>query len=190
MQDEMTIAEAADRVSSWLPGHRVEILMGSMIVTPPADGAHVLSLTWLMGEFHDARARQAGVRYGQAIGLWLSSGPDDYAIPDFAVVDADFMDADVRKNCYAANIFRLVLEVTSSNWSDDRITKAECYALSGIPAYVVVDRNHDEVLVHTEPEGAKYQRITPYKRGATFPLPSCVGVALELSVDRLLDGDD
>ncbi|WP_225859175.1 Uma2 family endonuclease [Streptomyces albicerus] len=190
IQDEMTIADAADRVSSWLPGHRVEILKGSMIVTPPPDGAHAMSLTWLMGEFHDAGARRAGVRYGQAIGLWLSSGPDDYAVPDFAVVDADFMDAHVQKNCYAPNVFRLVLEVTSSNWADDTLMKVECYANSGIPAYVVVDRKHDLVVVHSGPEGDKYATVTPYKRGTTVPLPSSIGVTVELSADRLLDGDD
>ncbi|MFI5745526.1 Uma2 family endonuclease [Streptomyces sp. NPDC051644] len=190
MVHETTVSDAAERLFHELPGHRVEIIKESIIVTPPADGAHALSLTWLIEAFHSAGARQAGVRYLQAIGLWLSSGPDDYAIPDFVVVDADFRDAHVQRNCYAPNVFRLVLEVTPSNWSDDTVAKVECYAETGIPVYVVVDRKHDHVLVYTDPGADDYRTCSTYKRGSEVPLPASVGVDVKLSVDRLLDGDE
>jgi len=42
-------------------------------------------------------SRSSGVSLGdeetevlQGIGLWLPSGPEDYAIPDLALVDSDF----------------------------------------------------------------------------------------------------
>lgn len=187
IQHETTIAEAADSLSRALPGHRVEVLQGRLTVTPPVDGAHARSLRWLTEEFSRAGALDAGIDYPQAIGLWLPTGPGDYSIPDFSVVDVDFMDAHVEKNCYAPHVFRLVLEVTSSNWADALGPKVDCYAQAGIPAYVVVDRRHDEVLLYTDPRDGAYQTRAPYKRGMFLPVPASLGISLELSVDRLLD---
>jgi Uma2 family endonuclease len=189
MLHESSLAEAADRLWEELPGHRVEILNGSIVVTPPPDGPHQETLTWLIEEFSRVRARQAGIRYLQGVGLWLPTGPDDYAVPDFSVVDADFKDALVEKNCYAPHVFRLVLEVTSSNWTNDTATKVDIYARANIPAYLVVDRRHDEVLLHTDPADGKYPDPVRYQRGQSVPVPEPVGVSLDLSVDTLLDGD-
>ncbi|MFI5764636.1 MULTISPECIES: Uma2 family endonuclease [unclassified Streptomyces] len=190
IQHETTIAEAADRLSRELPGHRVEILHGRLTVTPPADGSHALSLSWLIEKFYDAGARKAGLRYVQGIGLWLPTGPDDYAIPDFSLVEADFRDHKVEKNCFAPDVFRLVIEVTSSNWADDIGTKAEGYARAHVPVYVIADRHHDEAVLCADPRNGKYRLRQSYKRGTSIPLPESVGVALELSVDLLLDGDE
>jgi Uma2 family endonuclease len=189
LQHELTLSEAADLLSRALPGHRVEILQGRLTVTPPPDGSHALSLTWLVVAFDRAGAREAGIRYVQGVGLWLPTLRDDYAIPDFSIVDEDFRDALVQKNCYAPNVFRLVAEVTSSNWSDDLGPKVECYAEAGIPVYIVADRKHDEVLLHRDPVDGKYAAAERYKRGQSVPVPESVGVALDLSVDTLLDGD-
>ncbi|MFE3684854.1 Uma2 family endonuclease [Streptomyces sp. NPDC059095] len=189
VQHELTMSEAADLLSSALPGHRVEILQGRLTVTPPPDGSHALALTWLVVAFDRAGAREAGLRYVQGVGLWLPTLPQDFAIPDFSVLDDDFRDAHLGKNCYAPNVFRLVVEVTSSDWSDGLGPKVECYAQAGIPAYVIVDRKHDEVLLYQDPVDGKYAKPQHYKRGQSVPVPEVVGVALELSVDTLLDGD-
>ncbi|MEU6444841.1 Uma2 family endonuclease [Streptomyces sp. NPDC047046] len=185
----LTLSEAADLLERGLPGHRVEILQGRLTVTPPPDGSHALSLSWLVEAFAGAGARKAGLRYVQGLGLWLPTRPDDFAIPDFSIVDAHFRDALVRRSCYAPEVFRLVLEVTSSNWSDDLGPKVESYAAAGVPVYVVVDRKHDEVLLHRDPEDGVYTRVEHFKRGSFVPVPESVGVALDLPVDTLLDGD-
>jgi len=189
LQHELTLGEAADLLSRALPGHRVEILQGRLTVTPPPDGSHALSLTWLVEAFGGAGARKAGLRYVQGIGLWLPTLADDYSIPDFSVVDDDFRDALVQKNCYAPNVFRLVVEVTSSNWSDDLGPKVESYAEAGIPVYIVADRKHDEVLLYQNPVDGEYDAPQRFKRGYSVPVPESVGVTLDLSVDTLLDGD-
>nr|WP_202472818.1 Uma2 family endonuclease [Streptomyces sp. SID4921] len=189
MQSELTIGEAAEQAARSLPGHRVEILQGRLTVTPPADVSHALALSWLSEEF-GARARGVGLRLVQAVGIWLPTGPDDYVIPDLSVVEADIRDAHVMRNCYAPHVFRMVLEVTSTNWADDLGPKVEGYAQAGIPVYVVADRKHDQVLVCTDPRGGEYRNRTPHKRGMTFTVPDVVGVEMELSVDRLLDGDE
>ena len=190
IEREMTMAEAADRVSSWLPGHRVEIIRGSLIVSPPPDEPHQGTVFEVGYAFRQAGAKEAGLKVRPGIGLWLPTGSADYAMPDLAIVEADIADALVQKNCYAPHVFRMVLEVTSSNWSDDTLIKPEVYAETGIPVYLVVDRKHDEVLLYTDPAEGKYPNPLRYKRGQTVPVPESVGVTLELSVDTLLDGDD
>jgi len=40
MLHESSLSDAADRLWEELPGHRVEILNGSIVVTPPPDGPH------------------------------------------------------------------------------------------------------------------------------------------------------
>ncbi|MGW0393568.1 Uma2 family endonuclease [Streptomyces sp. NPDC003042] len=189
-QHRTTIAEAADRLSTQLPGHRVEILQRRLTVTPPADGRHARTLTRLTVAFHKAGATEAGLEFLQGIGLWLPTGPDDYAIPDFSLVEEDFLDSKVQKNCYAPDVFRMIVEVTSSNWSDDIGVKVESYAKADIPVYVIADRHHDEVVVYTDPRSASYRLRRTFKRGSSVPLPEYIGVTLELPVDRLLDGDE
>lgn len=148
-----------------------------------------------LGEAADQLARalpghRVEILQGRLTVFWLPTSPEDFAIPDFSVVDEDFRDAHVTKNYYAPNVFRMVVEVTSSNWSDDLGPKAECYAQAGIPAYLIADRKHGEVLLYQDPADGKYPDPVRYKRGQTVPVPESVGVSLELSVDTLLDGDD
>ncbi|MEU6479506.1 Uma2 family endonuclease [Streptomyces sp. NPDC047017] len=188
LQQELTLGEAADQLARALPGHRVEILQGRLTVTPPPDGSHGLSLTKLCRALERAGIDGSGAEWVQGVGLWLPTAREDFAIPDLSVVDDDFRDAHVTKNYYAPDVFRLVVEVTSSNWSDDLGPKVECYAQAGIPAYLIADRKHDEVLLHTEPADGKYPDPERFKRGQVVPLPESIGFRLELSVDTLLDG--
>ncbi|MFF9406677.1 Uma2 family endonuclease [Streptomyces anandii] len=190
MLHESSLADAADRLWEELPGHRVEILNGSIVVTPPPDGPHQVTLSSLIVACRKAGDRQAGLRTVAGIGLWLPTGPDDYAVPDLAIVDADFQDAPVEKNSYAPHVFRLVLEVTSSNWTNDTATKVDVYARAGIPVYLIADRRHDEVLVYADPVDGKYADPVRYQRGQSVPVPESVGVTLDLAVGTLLDGED
>ncbi|MEU9181930.1 Uma2 family endonuclease [Streptomyces sp. NPDC048550] len=159
-------------------------------MTPPADGAHALTLSWLIEKFYEAGAKKAGLRYVQGIGIWLPTGPDDYAIPDFALVSKGFLDFKGRNNCYSPDVFRLIVEVTSSNWSDDLGSKVDAYAKADIPFYIIVDRRHDEVVVCRDPRNGTYRLRTSHKRGESITVPEYVGVSLDLPVDRLLDGDE
>lgn len=188
IQHETTVGEVAEQISRTLTGHRVEIIQGRITVTPPPDGEHALTLLWVTEEY-GRQARTAGLRAPSGIGVWLPSGPQDYAIPDLSIVDADFRDARVEKNCFAPHVFRMVLEVTSSNWADDLGPKVECYAQAGIPIYLVVDRRHDEVLLYADPREGAYRTRTPYKRGTSVQVPKSLGIDMELSVDQLLNGD-
>ncbi|MBH1935577.1 Uma2 family endonuclease [Streptomyces sp. AV19] len=175
----------AEEISEKFPGHRVEILGGQVIVTPPADGPHGESLTDVMLPLIAAGVHGGESRVIQALGLWLPSGEDDYAIPDLSVVDADYQDHLIEYNSYDPAVFRMVLEVTSSNYRTDLRTKVALYAEAGIPVYVIVDRKHQRVHVLTDPHNGEYEH-TVHAPGSTFTLPLSIGAEVKLSVDILL----
>src|SRR5690606_3689810 len=126
--DERPLIAEANLLMDRLPGYRVEIIGDQLLVTPPPDGPHTVVLTDLMLPFATAGLHGADSKVVQGIGLWLPTDTEDYAIPDLVVVDADFHDHLIENNSYDPVCFRLVLEVTSSNWKTDLKTKVAAYA--------------------------------------------------------------
>ncbi|WP_153456742.1 Uma2 family endonuclease [Streptomyces smaragdinus] len=186
-ESALSLAAAADLLSEAHPGFRVEIIGGQILVSPPADGLHARALTRLMAPFLTAGPIGEGFEVLQAVGLWLPTGAEDYAIPDLAIVDADFYEHRVGKNCYDPVVFRLVLEVTSSNYRTDLRTKVAAYADAQVPVYVIVDRKHDRLHVLTEPEGSDYASHEIHPRGQLVALPDSIGAKVTLDVTALLD---
>ncbi|WP_432024073.1 Uma2 family endonuclease [Streptomyces parvus] len=181
-----TLLETANRLTEQLPGHRVEIIGGVITVAPPADGPHARALTKLMRPFISAGLDDGESEVLQGVGLWLPGGPQDFAIPDLAIVDADFDDHLIKNNSYDPACFRLVLEVTSGNYQNDLRNKVTAYAQAKIPVYVIVDRRHSRVHVLTEPLPAGYDRHEVYAPGQQAPLPASIGAELSLDVDEIV----
>lgn len=122
----------------------------------------------------------------QAIGLWLPAGPEDYAIPDLSLVDADFEEHLMQYNCYDPAVFRLVLEVTSSNYQQDLRNKVTAYAEAKIPVYVIVDRKHNRLHVLTDPVGGDYVNHRVHAPGEQIVLPESIGAEVKLDVSAML----
>ncbi|MFG3141927.1 Uma2 family endonuclease [Streptomyces sp. NPDC048211] len=180
------LLDTANRLAEQHPGYRVEIIGGVITVAPPPDGPHANALTTLMIPFLAAGLHGEESRVLQGIGLWLPGGPEDYAIPDLAIVDADLDEHRLENNCYDPAVFRLVLEVTSSNYSSDLRIKVAAYAEAKIPVYVIVDRKHSRVHVLTEPLGGAYDRHEVYAPGQEAPLPDSIGAEVTLDVAGLI----
>ncbi|MEU6627587.1 Uma2 family endonuclease [Streptomyces parvus] len=181
-----TLLETANRLTEQLPGHRVEIIGGVITVAPPADGPHARALTKLMRPFISAGLDDGESEVLQGVGLWLPGGPQDFAIPDLVIVDADFDDHLIKNNSYEPACFRLVLEVTSGNYQNDLRNKVTAYAQAKIPVYVIVDRKHSRVHVLTEPLPAGYDRHEVYAPGQQAPLPASIGAEVSLDVDEIV----
>ncbi|WP_328771780.1 Uma2 family endonuclease [Streptomyces sp. NBC_00286] len=176
----------ANRLMDRNPGYRVEIIGGQILVTPPPDGPHAVALTDLMLPFLTAGLHGTESRVVQGVGLWLPTGTEDYAIPDLSLVDADFQDHYVENNCYDPVCFRLVLEVTSSNYRTDLRDKVKAYASAKIPVYVIVDRKHQRLHVLTDPAGDDYEKHRPHSPGEVVTLPEAVGAEVTLDVKQIL----
>ncbi|MFD5433877.1 Uma2 family endonuclease [Kitasatospora sp. NPDC127067] len=184
--EQPTLLETAELISTQFAGHRVEILGGQITVTPPPDGQHGDSLTSISIPLLVAGLHGETTRLIQGIGLWLPGGPSDFAVPDMSIVDADYADHLIERNCYDPVIFRLVLEVTSSNHLIDLKIKPLLYAEAGVPAYVIVDRKNLKVMVLTEPRDGEYRVHAVHHPGQSFTLPESIGAAVTLSVDDVL----
>lgn len=122
----------------------------------------------------------------QNVGVWLPSGQEDFAIPDLAVVDADFEEHLSQYNCYDPAVFRLVLEVTSGNYQQDLRNKVTAYAEAKIPVYVIVDRKHNRLHVLTEPVAGDYASHRIHAPGEQVVLPDSIGAEVKLDVAAVL----
>ncbi|MCJ1677704.1 Uma2 family endonuclease [Streptomyces sp. APSN-46.1] len=182
----LTLLEEADQLMERNPGYRVEIIGGILTVTPPPDAPHARALTKLMAPFLAAGLGDSETEVLQGIGLWLPDGPEDYAIPDLSVVDGDIDDHLIEFNCYDPAAFRLVLEVTSSNYNNDLRAKAVAYAQAQVPVYVIVNRKHQRVHVLTDPIEGKYDSHRILAAGELATLPDSIGAKVTLDVEQLL----
>jgi Uma2 family endonuclease len=178
-----TLLAAADEVWERLPGYRVEIIAGQLLVTPPPDFAHARALTKIT--LLAAALDTVDSHVVQGVGVWFGSD-EDYAVPDLAIVDADIEERLVAYNCYDPAVFRAVFEVTSRNRSTDLVAKRAKYAAAGIPVYVIVDRKAQVVLVLGNPQEGNYQDQSTHRRGESFKLPESVGTPVEIEVDVAL----
>lgn len=183
---DLPLIAEANRLMERNPGYRVEIIGGQLLVTPPPDGPHSRALTKLMRPLITAGLDDGETEVRQGIGLWLPMDAEDYAIPDLAIVDADVDDHLVENNCYDPVCFRLVLEVTSSNWRNDLKAKVTAYAAAMVPVYVIVDRKHQRLHVLTDPDCADYSTHRVHSPGESVTLPDSLGAEVTLDVAAIL----
>ncbi|MGC0375342.1 Uma2 family endonuclease [Streptomyces sp. SAI-229] len=184
--DERPLIAEANRLMDRNPGYRVEIIGGQILVTPPPDGPHARALTTLMLPFFTAGLHGGEAEVLQGVGLWLPTDTEDYAIPDLVVVDSDIDDHLIENNCYDPVCFRLVLEVTSSNWKNDLKAKVAAYAEAKVPVYVIVDRKHQRLHVLTDPVGNEYAGHRFHSSGQQVTLPDSIGAKVTLDVTEIL----
>ena len=115
----------------------------------------------------------------QPISLPPTSEPE----PDGAVVRGgidDYLDRPPG----AADVL-CVIEVADSSLSLDVGPKLAAYAAGRIPQYIVADLVNQRVLVHEEPAGSSYLRVTSCVRGETVQVSAGSGL-VPIAVDRLL----
>ncbi|MFD7452399.1 Uma2 family endonuclease [Kitasatospora sp. NPDC059827] len=184
--EQPTLLEAAELISEKFPGYRVEIIGSEITVTPPPNIKHSRSLTKLMRLLFAAGLDDDDAEVFQGVGIWLPGGTSDFAVPDLAILDAHSDDRLIEHNCYDPAVFRLVLEVTSSNLSDDLKRKPTVYAMAGVPVYVIVDRTNQRVMVLTDPQDGEYRVHAVHHPGQSFTLPESIGASVTLAVDDVL----
>jgi len=183
----MSQIAAANSVMRRLPGVLVEIIGGQMPATPSPDIAHTRALKKVTRAFEAAGLDEDGTEVHRSIRVWLRDEPEDYAIPDVCIVGADVDDHLVENDCYAPVVFRLVLEVTSSNWPADLRTKVTAYAQAKIPVYVIVDREHQRLHGLTDPAGDEYTNHRVHAPGELVTLPDTLGAEVTLDVAEILN---
>ncbi|WP_406234015.1 Uma2 family endonuclease [Nocardia sp. NBC_01009] len=174
------LARAADRIAE---GVRLEFIDGQLGAKAMPDGDHGRIMQWLIRTFMMFRPE---LFLTPEQGLRVDRYRKGRARPDGALAAAD---AFVGQGEWAdPGPVLLVVEVTSDDQGTDRRDQQEkplAYADTGIPVYLLIDRDSCEVTIHSEPHGSRYERILTVPFGATVRLPKPVDV--ELNTEPLKD---
>ncbi|MFJ9365657.1 Uma2 family endonuclease [Nocardia sp. NPDC101769] len=174
------LARAADRIAE---GVRLEFINGQLGAKAMPDGDHARIIQWLIRIFVITRPE---LFLTPEQGLRVERYRKGRARPDGALAGADSF---VGQGEWAdpAPVL-MVVEVTSDDQDTerrDRQEKPRAYAATGIPVYLLIDRDSCEVTVHSAPNDARYRHILTVPFGATVPLPTPVGI--ELDTTPLMD---
>ncbi|EPH46313.1 Uma2 family endonuclease [Streptomyces aurantiacus] len=156
---------------------RLEFINGKVQVKPVPDGSHGQIVMWLikycmqrrpeLSLFPEQGLKVNGYRKGRAI-------PDGVLAPDENFVGQG-------RWADPAGVL-MAVEVTSYDRDADQrdhVEKPAAYAASGIPVYLLVDRDAAEVQVHADLEDGKYRSLIRRPFGDTVELPDPVGITLD-----------
>ncbi|MBL1088453.1 Uma2 family endonuclease [Streptomyces sp. NPDC001739] len=170
--------EEAARILSRLEEEaRLELINGKVKSKPMPDGDHGRIIQWLLRICMQHRPE---LFLDPNQGLKTEAYRNGRLRPDGSLVPCD---AFVGQGEWAdPEQVLMVVEVTSHD-SDtdqrDRVEKPRAYAETGIPLYLLIDRDNCEVSVYSEPDGGRYESVHTVPYGKPLLLPDPVGITLE-----------
>jgi Uma2 family endonuclease len=183
MSEVLTVAEIWERTPPY-PGFQVEIIDGSLVVSPYGDVRHAIINSHLHSAFMDgARTKNWMLYHGLTVHL---ENNRDRVEPDLVIVTPDaptFGDSEVLGRGVL-----LVAEVTSrGNAARDRFAKPRTCALSGVPLYLLVDPVEEpmSVTLFSEPGEDGYGTLDRVTVGEKPWLPEPFAMALDTAPLRV-----
>lgn len=162
----------------------LELINGKLKVKPVPDMPHGAIVMWLIRMCMQQRPELA--LYPEQ-GLKVKTYREGRAKADGALAPLDHFVAQPGEWADPDGVL-MVVEVTSHD-SDterrDRVEECAAYAATGIPVYLLIDRDTDSLTVFSEPENGTYQQHPTYKYGDAVPLPAPVDITL--ATEKLKD---
>jgi Uma2 family endonuclease len=157
-------------------GLRLEFINGKLGVKAVPDGDHGRIIQWLMRICIQTHPEL----YLHDQGLKIQTYRDGRARPDGVLAPSDVF-VGVGEWADPDQVL-MVVEVTSHD-SDtdrrDRVEKPRAYAETGIPVYLLIDRDSCEVTVYSMPDGVRYEQVQIVPFGKQAALPGPVGIVLD-----------
>jgi Uma2 family endonuclease len=155
-------------------GFRAELIEGEIVVTPPPDGDHEDYINRIMKQV--IRRSRTDMDFSGNKGLKLRSGdgcPKSHVIPDGTFAPTELQLYRGADSWMPSDGVAMVLEVTSTKPKADREAKRRCYARSGIPLYLLVDRESAQITLFSDPERDDYREhcTRPFGKPLTLPEP-------------------
>jgi Uma2 family endonuclease len=182
-----TEAELVDLERLWhdldLPGHRIELIDGQIVVSPSASWSHSTVVDGLMDQLFDVKRRHSW-HFHVHLTVHIPA-TRERLIPDLMIAPKDAPRFD--DNELLAPGALLVAEVVSpSTRRQDRVAKPRAYAQGGVPLYLVVDQFTDPpaVILSSQPGEQGYARTEIAEAGQPLKLPEPFGLPLDTA--RLL----
>ena len=157
---------------------RVELLEGVVVAMAPENVWHANGVRWVARALTTAVGTRAYVDQQHCFIAGAFSVPE----PDVAVLPGVMEDYLTHHPSQA----HLVVEVSDSSLSQDRLTKAGIYAAAGIPEYWIVSRRGEHVQISATPivSERRFAMVRVARRGETITLATLPDVAVR--VDDLL----
>lgn len=173
-QREPTLQEIHESLD--LPGHRVEILGGRIIVSPSPLVTHGRIVVWLIEALSQACVANKWDRLPQTTVDLVAT--DERIVPDLLVYPGDQADDD--RWMVPADGAVLVVEIVSpSSTGDDYGRKRESCAKNGIPMYLIVDPYDATLTLCSEPAADGYRLVHAVDVGDKLGLPEPFGLTLD-----------
>ncbi|QBS41824.1 Uma2 family endonuclease [Nocardia sp. CS682] len=168
------LARIAGRVSE---GLRLEFIDGKLGAKAVPDGDHGCIIEWLIRAFLLLRPE---LWLFQEQGLKVEGYRSGRARPDGALAPSGVFAG--QPEWADPDPVLLVVEVTSHDQDTDRRDREEkprAYAQTGIPVYLLVDRDSCEFVVYSTPVDGKYQRSLTQPFGTVLTLPDPIGGTID-----------
>ncbi|WP_157246177.1 Uma2 family endonuclease [Nonomuraea typhae] len=172
-----TVRELFDALPP-LPGLRVEVIEGTLRVSPMGKPKHQ-AIAWRLSRlFIPVIDREDWECYG-GVNICID-GPRDTLVPDFALAPKDcplWGDSELR----STGVILAAEVVSPGSAHDDRVIKPDLYAAGGVPIYLLIDPLEGSVSVHYEIVDELYNKKALQPLGCTLPLPAPIDFDLDTS---------
>lgn len=168
-----------ERVAEEFPDHRIELIDGEIMMMPPPDEEHQ-DLTSRVIELwapHVQEINSIGCHIGGTNRFFEvpdefrdeeGAGPSDIC-PDVVIYYRSYHRTNRRPPAL------LAVEVLSysnrRNIERDLLLKRRIYAALEVPAYWIIDRRDQSVMVYTTPSGVEYMVCEQFKGDQVLPAP-------------------
>ncbi|MGP9019548.1 Uma2 family endonuclease [Streptomyces sp. BR1] len=173
------LREVAEKIEE-ATGLHVQIVGGSIVMSPPRPGKHVGAVYRLRQQIDQALPERLGSY--EVSSIPMPGDADDYVTPDLVVLPVEW-DEDEDWLADPGDV-ELAVEVISKSEKARGITqKSDWYAVARVKVLLVVDPRHGTWALHTRPENGCYRDTLPGKYGEDIPLPP--PLPLVLTTDRL-----
>jgi Uma2 family endonuclease len=156
---------------------RLEFINGRMWEKPGPDGDHDEIIMWLLERCLQQRV---DLRLYPERGLRIPSCRGGHARPNGTLAPKGSFGG--QGEWASADQVLMVVEVTpydSDTDQRDRVHKPRAYAETGIPVYLLIDRDTCEVVIHSEPDGTRYESVRRLPFGKPAELPAPVDITLD-----------
>ncbi|MFI7133996.1 Uma2 family endonuclease [Nonomuraea sp. NPDC050153] len=168
-----------------LPGFRVEVIEGKLLMSPMGSPEH----TWLTADLHDALLplrKERGWRGAPGGPSICIEGPRDSLEPDYVLASADCPRWG-KWELLSSGVLMTAEVVSPSSADIDRKEKAHLYALGRVPVYLLIDPLADEpaVTVFSEIKDDAYQVRNTTLIGTPIKLPAPIDFELDTSIFKV-----
>jgi len=174
--------ELADLERVWrtldLPGHRIELIDGQVVVSPTASRWHSSAVSRLIDALVDVQ-RQNGWEFHTNLTVHIAA-TRERLIPDLMIASKDapgFGDEELLGHGVL-----LVAEVVSpSSQRRDRVAKLRAYAQGRVPLCLLIDQLADPatVTLFSDPAESTYRASCPAAAGEKLRLPEPFGTEID-----------